>query len=288
MPSLIDMRRRIRTVRNTQQITKAMKMISAARLRRSQDRVFNARPYANLLKEVIESLVGRIESPSHPLLARRPQERLVAIVLSGDRGLCGAFNTNIVRATDRFLEEHQDKQVDLVTVGRKVRDYYRRRGRPIRRQLVQIFSHLDFSHAREIADDVTAAYAEGKTDGVVLIYNEFKSILSQHLMVEQLLPLRAFEPTPARAAAYEKVDYIYEEPPREIYEGLLPRYVESLIFRALLESAAAEHAARMTAMDSATGNAGEMIDNLTLTMNRIRQASITKEIIEVVSGAAAL
>lgn len=288
MPSLIDMRRRIRTVRNTQQITKAMKMISAARLRRAQDRVFNARPYANLLKEVIESLVGRIETPAHPLLARRPQERLVAIVLSGDRGLCGAFNTNIVRATERFLEEHQAEQVELITVGRKARDYYRRRGRPIRRELVQIFSRLDFTHAREIAADVTAAYAEGSTDGVVLIYNEFKSILSQRIMVEQLLPLRAFQPTPARAAAAEKVDYIYEEPPQEIYEGLLPKYVESLIFRALLESAAAEHAARMTAMDSATSNAGDMIDNLTLTMNRIRQAAITKEIIEVVSGAAAL
>jgi len=288
MPSLIDMRRRIRTVRNTQQITKAMKMISAARLRRAQDRVFNARPYANLLKEVIESLVGRIESPAHPLLARRPQERLVAIVLSGDRGLCGAFNTNIVRATERFLEEHRTEQVELIAVGRKARDYYRRRGRPIRREMVQIFSRLDFTHAREIAADVTAAYAEAKTDGVVLIYNEFKSILSQRIMVEQLLPLRAFQPTPARAAEFQEVDYIYEEPPREIYEGLLPKYVESLIFRALLESAAAEHAARMTAMDSATSNAGDMIDNLTLTMNRIRQAAITKEIIEVVSGAAAL
>jgi F-type H+-transporting ATPase subunit gamma len=287
MPSLIDMRRRIRTVRNTQQITKAMKMISAARLRRAQDRVFNARPYANLLKEVIESLVGRIESPAHPLLARRPQQRLIAIVLSGDRGLCGAFNTNIVRATERFFEEHVNEQVELITIGRKARDYYRRR-KPIRREMVQVFSRIDFTHAREIAGEVTAAYAEEKTDGVVLIYNEFKSILSQRIVVEQLLPLRAFQPSPARAAASEKIDYIYEQPPQEIYAGLLPRYVESLIFRALLESAAAEHASRMTAMDSATSNAGDMIDNLTLTMNRIRQAAITKEIIEVVSGAAAL
>ncbi len=288
MPSLIDMRRRIRTVRNTQQITKAMKMISAARLRRAQDRVFNARPYANLLKEVIESLVARIESPAHPLLARRPQERLVAIVLSGDRGLCGAFNTNIMRATERFLEEHRNEQVELIPVGRKARDYLRRRGRPIRREVVQVFSHIDFAHAREIGADVTAAYAEEKTDGVVLIYNEFKSILSQRLVVEQLLPLREFQPPPSRAAAFRRIDYIYEQPPREIYETLLPKYVESLIFRGLLESAAAEHAARMTAMDSASSNAGEMIDNLTLTMNRIRQAAITKEIIEVVSGAAAL
>ena len=288
MPSLIDMRRRIRTVRNTQQITKAMKMISAARLRRAQDRVFNARPYASLLKEVIESLVGRIESPAHALLARRPQERLVAVVLSGDRGLCGAFNTNIVRATERFLAEHPKKQVELIAVGRKARDYYRWRSRPIRREMVQIFSHIDFTHAREIASDVTDSYVEEKTDGVVLIYNEFKSVLSQRIVVEQLLPLREFQPSPGRAAAFQKVDYIYEQTPREIYEGLLPKYVESLIFRALLESAAAEHAARMTAMDSATSNAGDMIDDLTLTMNRIRQAAITREIIEVVSGAAAL
>ena len=288
MPSLIDMRRRIRTVRNTQQITKAMKMISAARLRRAQDRVFNARPYATLLREVIESLAARIESPAHPLLARRPPERLLAVVLSGDRGLCGAFNTNIVRATERFLAEHKKEQVELVAVGRKARDYYRRRGRPIRREFVQIFSRLDFTHAREIASDVIASYEEAKTDGVFLIYNEFRSILSQRVVVEQLLPLREFQPPPGRAAAFLKVDYLYEEPPREIYAGLLPKYVESLIFRALLESAAAEHAARMTAMDSATSNAGEMIDHLTLTMNRIRQAAITKEIIEVVSGAAAL
>jgi len=288
MPSLIDMRRRIRTVRNTQQITKAMKMISAARLRRAQDRVFNARPYATLLREVIESMAARIESPAHPLLARRPPERLLAVVLSGDRGLCGAFNTNIVRATERFLAEHEKQPVELVAVGRKARDYYRRRGRPIRRELVQIFSRLDFTHAREIASEVIALYEEAKTDGVFLIYNEFRSILSQRVVVEQLLPLQPFQPPPSRAAAFLKVDYIYEQTPREIYQSLLPKYVESLIFRALLESAAAEHAARMTAMDSATSNAGEMIDHLTLTMNRIRQASITKEIIEVVSGAAAL
>src|SRR3989338_5479651 len=226
MPSLIDMRRRIPSVRNTQQITKAMKMISAARLRRAQDRVFNARPYAGLLREVLESLAGRIEAPAPPLLAGR-------------------------------------------------------------REFIGIFSRLDFSQAQEIASDVIAAYAEEKTDGVYLIYNEFKSVLSQRVVLEQLLPLREFQPPPSRAAAFLKVDYIYEQPPQEIYAALLPNYVESLIFLSLLESVAAEHAARMTAMDSATSNAGEMIDHLTLTMNRIRQAAITKEIIEVVSGAAA-
>ena len=193
-----------------------------------------------------------------------------------------------MRATERFLAEHPKKQVELIAVGRKARDYYRRRSRPIRREMVQIFSHIDFTHAREIASDVTDSYVEEKTDGVVLIYNEFKSVLSQRIVVEQLLPLREFQPSPGRAAAFQKVDYIYEQTPREIYEGLLPKYVESLIFRALLESAAAEHAARMTAMDSATSNAGDMIDDLTLTMNRVRQAAITREIIEVVSGAAAL
>ena len=288
MPSLTDMRRRIRSVRNTQQITKAMKMISAARLRRAQDRVFNARPYAGLLREVLESLAARIESPAHPLLARRPQERLLALVLSGDRGLCGAFNTNIVRASERFLAEHREQQVELVLIGRKARDYHRRRRAAIRREFIGIFSRLDFSQAQEIASDVIAAYAEEKTDGVYLIYNEFKSVLSQRVVVEQLLPLREFQPPPSRAAAFLKVDYIYEQPPQEMYAALLPNYVESLTFRALLESVAAEHAARMTAMDSATSNAGEMIDHLTLTMNRIRQAAITKEIIEVVSGAAAL
>ena len=286
MPSLIDMRRRIRSVRNTQQITKAMKMISAARLRRSQDRVFNARPYAILLREVIESLAARIASPAHPLLARRPQERLLALVLSGDRGLCGAFNTNVIRASERFLEEHREQQVEIVVVGRKARDYHRRR-RAIRQEFLNVFTRLEFTHAREIAMDVIPYYSEAATDGVYLIYNEFKSVLSQRVVVEQLLPLREFQPPPDRAAAFLKVDYIYEEPPQELYAVLLPKYVESLIFRALVESAAAEHAARMTAMDSATNNAGEMIDHLTLTMNRIRQASITKEIIEVVSGAAA-
>jgi len=284
MPSLIDMRRRIRTVRNTQQITKAMKMISAARLRKAQERAFNARPYAALLKEVLESLAARAESLPHPLLTRRTQERVTALVLSGDRGLCGAFNTNITRATERFLQEHASRHVELVLIGRKGRDYFRRRKVNIRQEYAYIFARLAYSHAKEIAAEIIADYAEEKTDGVYLIYNEFKSVLSQRITVEQLLPLAPFQPSPGAV----QVDYIYEQPPAEIYANWLPRYVEIQIFRALIESAAAEHAARMTAMDSATSNAGEMIDGLTLTMNRIRQAAITKEIIEVVSGAAAL
>ena len=284
MPSLIDMRRRIRTVRNTQQITKAMKMISAARLRKAQDRAFNARPYAGLLKEVLESLASRTEWATHPLLARRPIERITALVLTGDRGLCGAFNANIVRAAERFLSEHSGTRVELVLIGRKGRDHFRRRRANIAQEYTGIYTRLDYSHAKQIASEIIPAYSEQKTDAVFLIYNEFKSVISQRLAVEQLLPLADFHPP----AGVVRVDYIYEEPPAEIFADLLPRYVEMQIFRALLESVAAEHAARMTAMDSASNNAGDMISRLTLNMNRIRQATITKELIEVVSGAAAL
>jgi F-type H+-transporting ATPase subunit gamma len=292
MPSLIDMRRRIRSVRNTQQITKAMKMISAARLRKAQERTFRARPYAGLLKEVLESLASRSREqgetgPPHPLLAVRPQERLMALVLTGDRGLCGAFNTNIIRAAERFLAEHRQQEVELVLIGRKGRDYFRRRNVKIAQEFVNIFTRLEYSHAREISATVIDAYTQEKTDGVFLIYNEFKSVLSQRVIVERLLPLAEFKSAAEATPSAAQVDYIYEEPPEEIYTHLVPRYVEIQIFRALLESGAAEHAARMTAMDSATNNAGEMIDSLTLRMNRIRQAAITREIIEIVSGAAA-
>jgi len=284
MPSLIDMRRRIRTVRNTQQITKAMKMISAARLRKAQERAFNARPYAGLLKEVLESLAARSQGATHPLLARREWKQITAVVVTGDRGLCGAFNTNILRASERFLKEHAAQRVELVLVGRKGRDYFRRRNAAIAQEHAGIFAQLKYSHAKQIAEQIMPAYLEQKTDAVFLIYNEFKSVISQKLTVEQLLPLAPFAPAPGMVM----VDYIYEQPPAELFAGMLPRYVEIQVFRALLESAASEHAARMTAMDSATNNAGDMIEGLTLNMNRIRQATITKELIEVVSGAAAL
>jgi F-type H+-transporting ATPase subunit gamma len=284
MPSLIDMRRRIRSVRNTQQITRAMKMISAARLRKAQDRAFNARPYAGLLQEVLRSLAARSEGVTHPLLERREMERITTVVVTGDRGLCGAFNTNIIRATERFLREHAARRVELVLVGRKGRDYFRRRNAAVAQEYTSIFARLEYRHGKQIASEIIAAYTEKKTDAVFLIYNEFKSVISQRLAIEQLLPL---EPVPAEQGAV-LMDYIYEQPPAEIYANLLPRYVEMQVFRTLLESCAAEHAARMTAMDSATNNAGEMIDQLTLNMNRIRQATITKELIEVVSGAAAL
>lgn len=289
MPSLIDMRRRIRSVRNTQQITKAMKMISAARLRKSQERAFNARPYAGLLRETLAGIASRSQGLKHPLLVERPQERITVLVLTGDRGLCGAFNTNILRATERFLAEHSDKQITVVPIGRKSRDYVRRRGMNVEQEYTGIYAKLDYSHAKTIAGQLIADYTEGKTDGVYVIYNEFKSVISQKLTVAQLLPLKALSTdadSPAEGAV--QIDYIYEQPPQEMLNTLLPRNVEVQIFGALLESTAAEHAARMTAMDAATSSAGDMIDSLTLTMNRIRQAAITKEIIEIVSGAAAI
>ena len=295
MPSLIDIRRRIRSVKNTQQITKAMKMISAARLRRAQERVFSARPYAGLMRQTLISLVSRLETsrpegeggPLHPLLARRPPERLLLLVLGGDKGLAGAFNTNIHKAAAAFLGQHSGEHVAMIAIGRKPRDFFRRR-RTLEGEYADVFARVNYSTARDVAVQVIASYTaperEKAADAVYIIYNEFKSVMTQRLVTEQLLPLASLEPQPGETL----VDYIYEQPAKEILAHLLPKYVEVQVFRALLESAAAEHAARMTAMDSASSNAAEMIDSLTLNMNRIRQASITREIIEIVSGAAAL
>jgi F-type H+-transporting ATPase subunit gamma len=288
------MRRRIRTVRNTQQITKAMKMISAARLRKSQERAFNARPYAGLLRETLAGIASRSQGLKHPLLVERPQERITVLVLTGDRGLCGAFNTNILRAVERFLTEHSDKQITVVPIGRKGRDYVRRRGLNVEQEYTGIYAKLDYSNAKTIAAQLIADYTEAKTDAVYVIYNEFKSVISQKLTVAQLLPLQSLSAAgesadgSTSAEGSVQIDYIYEQPPQEMLDTLLPRNVEVQIYGALLESIAAEHAARMTAMDAATSSAGDMIDSLTLTMNRIRQAAITKEIIEIVSGAAAI
>jgi F-type H+-transporting ATPase subunit gamma len=276
-------------VRNTQQITKAMKMSSAARLRRAQERAFNARPYAGLLRETLANIASRAQSVNHPLLVERPQQRITVVVLTGDRGLCGAFNTNILRACERFLAEHAGRQIDVIPVGRKGRDYLRRRV-SVATEYTGVYAKLSYQDAKEIAGKLIADYSEGKTDGVYLIYNEFKSVISQKLTVSQLLPLAAISPAESRHAADEaaQIEYLYEQSPQEMLDTLLPRNVEVQIFGALLESIAAEHAARMTAMDAATTSAGDMIDSLTLTMNRIRQAAITKEIIEIVSGAAAI
>jgi F-type H+-transporting ATPase subunit gamma len=344
MANVLDIRRRIRSVRNTRQITKAMKMISAARLRRAQDRALSSRPYGQMLTNVLKSLVSRAEivdpetgQPRHPLLARRPEQRVLMIVITADRGLAGAFNSNILKAAVRFLQENQDKEIDIEAIGRKGRDFLRRRfpvakpedsARAGRVQIVGeqvgVMGKLDFAYARQLAEGVIERYTLGEVDSVYLIFNEFKSVISQRLVADEILPIEeigekdirmAEEMTEEqkkahaeaaksagvsvheadtsemdkRAAAFAtaQVDYIYEQAPQELFRDLLPKYVAVQIYHSLLESVAAEQAARMTAMDAATKNAEDMIDDLTLVMNRVRQAKITKEIIEIVSGAAA-
>jgi F-type H+-transporting ATPase subunit gamma len=284
MPSLLDIRRRIRSVKNTQQLTKAMKTVSAAKLRRAQERVFSARPYAEQLKKVLGDLTARVENISHPLLEVRSEKRILFIVVTADRGLCGAFNSNIVRTASSFIREHSEQRISLAAAGRKGRDFFRRRGVPIRSEFVNIFSKLDYGHARDISEAATQAYSDSEVDAVYIIYNEFKSVIQQRVVVEKLLPLSRVHLQESET----QLDYIFEQPPQEIFNRLLPRYVEVQIYRALLESAASEHGSRMASMDTASRNAGEMIEMLTLNMNRVRQAAITREIIEVVSGAGAL
>jgi F-type H+-transporting ATPase subunit gamma len=359
MANILDIRRRIRSVVNTRQITKAMKMVSAAKLRRTQDRALAARPYAQMLTNVLKSLVSRVEiydpktgEPKHPLLAQREEKNILLIVVTGDKGLAGAFNANIIKAASRFLESKAGKNIDIEAVGRKGRDFLRRRyplaalqtrslaeedeilepeGQAEERagavqiagEHVGILGKVEFSQARRLADAVIARYQREEIDSVYVAFNEFKSVIAQRLVVEQILPIEQIgeaavrqaeelseeEKKRAKAAAVSagvgmrkaetladeggqfgtsQVDYIYEQPPEELFRALLPKYVGIQIFRALMESVAAEHAARMTAMDAATNNATDMIDSLTLAMNRARQAKITKEIIEIVSGAAAM
>ena len=359
MPNILDIRRRIRSVINTRQITKAMKMVSAAKLRRAQDRALSARPYAQMLTNVLKSLVARAEiydpetgEPKHPLLAQRPEKNILLIVVTGDKGLAGAFNANITKAAVRFLESKAGKNMDIEAVGRKGRDFLRRRYPAAKVQTrslaelvesveteseaaeragtiqvagehVGVLGKVEFAQASALAQSVIARYCAEEIDAVYVVFNEFKSVIAQRLIVEQILPIGqigeqavrlAEEPTEeekkkAKEAAVSagvgmrgtegeaeaasqfgtaQVDYIYEQSPEDLFRALLPKYVSIQIFRALLESVAAEHAARMTAMDSATNNASDMIDSLTLVMNRARQAKITKEIIEIVSGAAAM
>jgi F-type H+-transporting ATPase subunit gamma len=283
MPSLIDIRRRIRSVKNTQQITKAMKMVSAAKLRRAQDRTIASRPYASLLRKVLGNVAAAAagdEQVSNPLLARRQESRILLVLITGDKGLAGAFNTNLIKAANRFVAEHSNAHVSFVLIGRKGRDFFRKRGVPVISEHINLAAKVRFEDTAAIAQKAMAMFSADEIDSVYLLYNEFKSVVSQKLTIERILPTEIpQQETP--------MDYIYEDPPAHMLEVLLPRYVEMEFFRALLESAAAEHAARMTAMDAATSNAADMIDKLTLYMNRVRQASITKEIIEVVSGAAA-
>ncbi|MGA3349167.1 MAG: FoF1 ATP synthase subunit gamma [Candidatus Sulfotelmatobacter sp.] len=360
MPNILDIRRRIRSVVNTRQITKAMKVVSAAKLRRAQDRTMAARPYAQMLTNVLKSLVARAEiydpetgEPKHPLLAQRPEQNILLIVVTGDKGLAGAFSANITKAAGRFLESKAGKNIDIEAIGRKGRDFLRRRypasavqtrslaeteesldvaakegeragAIQITGEHVGVLGKLEFSQARGLAESVIERYEREEIDSVYIVFNEFKSVIAQRLVVEQILPIEKVgeqnvrqseemteeEKKKAKEAAISAgvgmrgsespadkvaaqfatadVDYIYEQPPEELFRSLLPKYVAIQIFRALLESIAAEHAARMTAMDSATNNATDMIDSLTLVMNRARQAKITKEIIEIVSGAAAM
>jgi len=357
MANILDIRRRIRSVKNTRQITKAMKMVSAAKLRRAQERALAGRPYAQMLTNVLLSLIERAEiyspqtgEPRHPLLVRRPEQNILLIVVSGDKGLAGAFNTNIVKAASKFIAARRGKNIniDIEAVGRKGRDFFRRRYKlvevpaespgdgpskaksarlaavQISGEQVGILNRVDFTHARDLAQSVIKRYVHGEIDAVYVLFNEFKSVISQRVVAEQILPIqhigerdveqveapsleerkRAAEAAlhagigiraadtseaDARAARFATagVDYIYEQPAERLFNDLLPKYIAIQIFRALLESVAAEHAARMTAMESATNNASDMIDALTLQMNRVRQAKITKEIIEIVSGAAA-
>ena len=286
MPSTIDLRRRIRSVKNTQQITKAMKMVAAAKLRRAQERIFAARPYAAALREVLASVAARVGAEAHPLLQTREEERnVLLLVVTADRGLCGAFNTNANRAALNAIRDNSWQSVELMPIGRKANDYFRRRSIPLRRPGTQIQQALSLQTAREIADEISKSFVEGEIDAVYVVYNEFRSIISQIVRVERLLPIQ--RPWEQEQREQSTIDYLYEPGPEQILSELLPKYVEFELYRILLDSAAAEQGARMTAMEAATKNATDMIDHLTLTYNRIRQAAITKEIIEIVSGAAA-
>jgi len=287
MANVRDIRTRIRTVKNIQQITRAMKMVAAGRLRRAQENVFHVRPFAQQMLTMLSSAAARTESvagTAHPLLVERPVEKVLLVLITADRGLCGAFNANLLRAAHNYLVDHSAQQVSLLAVGRKGRDFFRRRPVKLAGAYTDLFGRVQLAHAQAIAGEIIDLYTRAEVDAVDLIYNEYKSVLVQQLALERYLPVRPFQPPPGLVL----IDYIYEQPPMEIFRALLPRYVEIEVYRALLESQAAEFSARMTAMDAATNNAAEIIDTLTLHMNRVRQAAITKEIIEIVSGAAAV
>jgi F-type H+-transporting ATPase subunit gamma len=306
MATLLDFRRRIRSVKSTQQITRAMKFVAAAKLRRAQEGVFAARPYAREILRVLRSAAARMESTAHALLERRPEEKILVVVLTGDRSLAGAFNSNVIRRATLFLRENSSKKTQVIPIGKKGRSALKRGGWSFAGEYVNVSGNVDFSIAKEIAGKIAELYAAKEVDAVYVVYNEFKNVMIQRLQTQKLLPIdpsvlteESAESFRTGTAAHEEslphdmaasgkflVDYIYEEPVGEIFSGLVPRYLESEVFRILLESSAAEWAARMTAMDAATRNASELIDKLTLEMNKIRQAGITKELIEIVSGAA--
>jgi F-type H+-transporting ATPase subunit gamma len=293
MPTLLDFRRRIRSVKSSQQITRAMKFVAAARLRKAQEAALAARPYAQELARVLRSTMARIREPQHPLLERREEKNVLVIVLTGERGLAGAFNANILRKANEFFRANREKKIVTVPVGKKGRDSLKKAGFAFAGEWVNVLARVEFKTAREIAKLATDLYAERKVDSVYMIFSEFKSVMAPTLTLEKLLPVEAIgeekdskEKRESGKASEAQVDYIYEQPEAQILDKLLPRYIETQILRAMLESSASEYAARMTAMESATKNAGDVIEALTLHMNKVRQAAITKEIIEIVSGAA--
>lgn len=290
MPSLIDLRRRIKSVKNTQQITKAMKMVAAARVRRTQEAILSARPYAEKMLGVLNSLATRVDRDSHPLLKIHENDRNVEVlVVTGDKGLCGSFNINAIKGALDFMGQQQGHDIGLNLVGKKARDFFKRRDFRIIDEYTDLFPNVAYEHAMKIGSDIISGYKAANLDAVYVVYNQFVSMLNQKVVVEQLLPIKELTFTKKEKEFEEgaplTLEYIYEPRSKEILNELLPRHVNTQIFRALLESAASENAARMTAMDNATKNAGELIDHLTLVMNRIRQDAITREIIEVVSGA---
>ncbi len=286
MPNLRDIRRRIRSVQNTQQITKAMKMVSAAKLRRAQESILRARPYARKMLEVLNSLATRVDRNKHPLLAERPEKRVHLVVITADRGLCGGFNGSIIRFASQTIKDKQAEAEALALdlIGRKGRDFFRKRTTTVDRQWVGVFHKVRYDHAVEIANHLAEIYQKGEVDAVYLVYNEFKSAISQRVVLEKLLPISKLSFDEPQAF----MDYLYEPTDQELFDTLIPKHVTYQVYRALLESQAAEHGARMAAMEGATKNAKEMIDRLTLYANRVRQAAITKELIEIVSGAQAL
>jgi len=294
MPSLIDIRRRVRATKSTQQITKAMKMVSSSKLRRAQERIVRSRPYAQEMLRVFNSLATRVESSAHPLLMDDPHAaRTLLVVISADRGLCGSFNTNVIKTTAQYITEHPTdpgREVALALVGRKGRDFFQRRGFDVKYEEVGLFQNVKWAHAQAIANTCIKEFLGPDVSSVYLVYNEFRSVISQRVVIERLLPIPKLDEAqgrPADAAAKAGVDHLFEPSPMELLNALLPFHVAVQVNRALLESSAAEHAARMTAMDAATRNAKEMVDRLTLYMNKVRQAAITREIIEIVAGAQA-
>lgn len=287
MPTLLEFRRSIRSVKNTQQITRAMKFIAAVYLRKAQEAALAARPYALELARVLRSTMSRIEEPQHPLLARRAEQRILVLVLAGERGLAGAFNTNILRKASEFFRANKSKKISVIPVGKKSRDSLKRAGFELAGEYVNVLARVKFATAREIAELVTELYGKAEVDAVYIVFSEFKTVMTAELKAEKLLPVERIaeaEETPVEKQS-SRIDYIYEQGAEELLGKLLPRYVETQVLRAMLESSAAEYAARMTAMEAATKNAGDVIEARTLHMNKVRQAAITKEIIEIVSGA---